>query len=52
MDETKLKTAVDKLYEKFPQEKVSVYLKAFTSISGSNWPSLAGMIRSNAPVAS
>lgn len=45
MDEDKLKAAVEGLYAGFPEEKVTVYLRTFNVLSGSDWPELAPLIR-------
>ena len=48
IDQAKLKTAVEKLYTEFPEEKVTVYLRSFDTLSGANWPSLTPLIRESA----
>jgi hypothetical protein len=40
VDETKLNQAVDKLLEKYPQEKVLVYLNSFSTMNDAPWESL------------
>jgi hypothetical protein len=41
VDETKLNQAVDKLLEKYPHEKVLVYLNSFSAMNDSPWESLS-----------
>jgi len=40
IDETKLNQAIDKLLEKYPQEKVTVYLSSFSAMNDAPWESL------------
>ena len=48
MADEKLKTAVDAILGKYPQENVAVYLRAFNDLSQANWPNLAQMLESDA----
>ncbi len=41
MDEAKLNQAIDKLLEKYPQEKVTVYLSSFSAMNDAPWESLS-----------
>jgi hypothetical protein len=45
VDETKLNAAVDKLLEKYPQEKVLVYLNSFSAMNDAPWESLTKRLR-------
>jgi hypothetical protein len=45
MDATKLTKAVEELYGKFPEEKVTAYLSIFDTISGVSWVELPALIR-------
>ena len=40
VDEAKINAAVDKLLEKYPQEKVLVYLNSFSAMNDAPWESL------------
>lgn len=40
VDEAKVNAAVDKLLEKYPQEKVLVYLNSFSAMNDAPWASL------------
>jgi hypothetical protein len=40
VDEAKLNAAIDKLLEKYPQEKVLVYLNSFSAMNDAPWDSL------------
>lgn len=48
MDESRLKEAVDRVLETYPQEEVAVYLNAFNGINETNWPALNTMLESDA----
>jgi hypothetical protein len=48
MDVEKLKSAVDTLLGKYPQEVVAVYLNAFTDMNEVDWPSLKEMLAADA----
>jgi hypothetical protein len=45
VDETKLNAAVDKLLEKYPHEKVLVYLNSFSAMNDAPWESLTKRLR-------
>jgi hypothetical protein len=47
MDDTKLKSAVDTLLEKYPPEVVAVYLHAFNDTNQVNWTNLKSMLESD-----
>lgn len=47
MDEPKVREAVDKVLESYPQEVVAVYLNAFNGINETNWPALNTMLESD-----
>jgi len=44
VDDGKLKTAVDGLLTKHPQEAVAVYLNAFNGMNEANWPNLKTLL--------
>lgn len=45
VDEAKVNAAVDKLLEKYPQEKVLVYLNSFSAMNDAPWESLTKRLR-------
>jgi len=47
MEEAKLRTAVDAILAKYPQEVVAVYLNAFTEMNEVEWPTLDTMLASD-----
>jgi len=47
MDDARLKTAVDTLLAKHPQEVVAVYLNAFNEMNEANWANLKTMLESD-----
>jgi hypothetical protein len=49
MDDSKLKKAVDALYQAFAEDKVNVYLGVMERVSGIQWPALAPMLRFKSP---
>lgn len=44
MDDAKLKSAIDTLLGKYPQEVVAVYLNAFNEMNQVEWPNLKTML--------
>ncbi|NJK92662.1 MAG: hypothetical protein HC904_13045 [Blastochloris sp.] len=52
VDKKKLSSAVEGLYQAFPEEDVNAYLSVFDSISGVNWPELKDLIRVDAATTS
>ncbi len=47
VDDAKLKSAVDTLLGKYPQEVVAVYLNAFAEMNQVDWPNLKAMLASD-----
>jgi hypothetical protein len=47
MEDTKLRTAIDTILAKYPQEVVAVYLNAFTEMNEVNWPALDSMLEAD-----
>jgi hypothetical protein len=47
MDDEKLKTAVESVLTKHPQEVVAVYLNAFSGMNEVEWPNLKTMLESD-----
>lgn len=47
MDDSKLKTAVDGLLNKYPPEAVAVYLNAFNDMNEANWPNLKSLLETD-----
>ena len=45
VDETKVNAAVDKLLEKYPQEKVLVYLNSFSAMNDAPWEALTKRLK-------
>jgi hypothetical protein len=45
VDETKVNAAVDKLLEKYPQEKVLVYLNSFSAMNDAPWEALSKRLK-------
>ncbi len=45
IEDAKLKTAVDTLLAKYPQEVVAVYLNAFTDMNEVDWPNLKALLK-------
>jgi hypothetical protein len=45
IDESKLNTAVDQLLEKYPHEKVLVYLNSFSAMNDAPWEGLTKRLR-------
>jgi hypothetical protein len=45
VDETKVNAAVDKLLEKYPQEKVLVYLNSFSAMNDAPWEPLTRRLK-------
>ena len=44
-DPEKLKKAVERLYQQFDEEKVTLYLTLFEAVAGCHWPQLETLIR-------
>lgn len=47
MEDARLKEAVEKVLEVYPQEVVAVYLNAFNGINETNWPALNTMLETD-----
>jgi hypothetical protein len=45
VDETKVNAAIDKLLEKYPQEKVLVYLNSFSAMNDAPWEPLTKRLK-------
>jgi hypothetical protein len=45
VDEAKVNAAIDKLLEKYPQEKVLVYLNSFSAMNDAPWEALTKRLR-------
>jgi hypothetical protein len=45
VDEAKVNAAIDKLLEKYPQEKVLVYLNSFSAMNDAPWEALTNRLK-------